>query len=109
VVTELATGKDYGILIYEEELLIKESVRGMCELLGFDPMYVANEGKVVMVVPAEDADAIIQAMKAHEHAYETRVIGEIVDDHPGRAWLKTSIGGNRIIDMLAGEQLPRIC
>ena len=109
VITELATGKDYGIVIHEEELLIKESVRGMCELLGFDPMYVANEGKVVIVVPAEDADNVIRAMKDHEHAHETRIIGKIVDDHPGRAWLKTSVGGNRIIDMLAGEQLPRIC
>jgi len=81
----------------------------MCELLGFDPMYVANEGKIVVVVASEDAENVLEAMKAHEFGREARIIGEIVKDHPGKAWFKTAIGGNRIIDMLAGEQLPRIC
>ena len=109
VITELCTKKDYGILIDEENLIIKEGVRGMCELLGFDPMYVANEGKVVIVVAAEDADKVLAAMQTNEFGENARIIGEIVDEHPGKAWLKTLIGGNRIIDMLAGEQLPRIC
>ena len=90
-------------------LLINEGVRGMCELLGFDPMYVANEGKVVVVVSEEDAPNLIEAMHSHEFGKDSRIIGEIVDDHHGKAWLQTAIGGNRIIDMLAGEQLPRIC
>ncbi len=109
VITELSTAKDYGVNIDEEALLIDEGVRGMCELLGFDPMYVANEGKVVIVVAADDADKALKAMQKHEFGKNARIIGEVVPEHPGKAWLKTAIGGNRIIDMLAGEQLPRIC
>lgn len=109
VITELCHEKDFGITIQEDSLLVNESVRGMCELLGFDPMYVANEGKVVVVAAREDADNILHAMHTHEHGKEARIIGEIIAEHPGKAWLNTSIGGNRIIDMLAGEQLPRIC
>ena len=89
--------------------MIKEKVRGFCELLGFDPMYVANEGKVVMIVAGEDADRVIDQMRKHEYGRESTVIGEIVSDHPGKGWMETNIGGKRIIDMLAGEQLPRIC
>jgi len=70
---------------------------------------VANEGKRVIVVSAEDAVTVLKAMQSHEFGKDARIIGEIVEDHPGKAWLKTAIGGNRIIDMLAGEQLPRIC
>ena len=81
----------------------------MCELLGFDPMYVANEGKVVIVVAKEDAESVAEAMRNHELGVQTSIIGEVVEAHQGKAWLETSIGGNRIIDMLAGEQLPRIC
>jgi hydrogenase expression/formation protein HypE len=109
VITELSRKKSYGINIHEEDILVNEGVRGMCELLGFDPMYVANEGKVVVVVSADDAEKLLHAMKAHEFGKDAGIIGEVVDDHHGKAWLQTTIGGNRIIDMLAGEQLPRIC
>jgi hydrogenase expression/formation protein HypE len=109
VITELCRDKEFGITINEESLLVSEGVRGMCELLGFDPMYVANEGKVVVVASGEDAVAVLDAMHAHEYGKDARIIGEIVPEHPGKAWLNTAIGGNRIIDMLAGEQLPRIC
>ena len=109
VITEVCTARDHGVLIYEESLLVNEGVRGMCELLGFDPMYVANEGKVVAVVAPEDAHRVLEAMQMHSFGKEARIIGEIVEEHPGKAWLQTSIGGHRIIDMLAGEQLPRIC
>ncbi len=109
VISELSTNRSYGINIDEEQLLIDEAVRGMCELLGFDPMYVANEGKVVVVVAGEDAEIVLKAMQKHEFGEDSRIIGEFVGDHPGKAWLNTIIGGNRIIDMLAGEQLPRIC
>lgn len=109
VITELCTDKDYGVLIHEESLLIDESVRGMCELLGFDPMYVANEGKVVIVASADDADKVLKAMHQEAFGKDARIIGEVVEEHAGKAWLNTYIGGNRIIDMLAGEQLPRIC
>jgi hydrogenase expression/formation protein HypE len=109
VVTELCTKKDYGVVINEEALQIVTGVQGMCELLGFDPMYVANEGKVVIVVAEEDANNVLSAMHNHEFGKNASIIGEVVAEHPGKAWLKTTIGGNRIIDMLAGEQLPRIC
>lgn len=109
VITELCKGKDYGIVINEEELLVNEPVRGMCELLGFDPMYVANEGKVVVVVAAEDAEHVLEEMQNKNYGKDACIIGEVVEEHPGKAWLNTSVGGNRIIDMLAGEQLPRIC
>ncbi len=109
VLCELASGRDFGIEILEERLPVKESVRGMCELLGFDPLYVANEGKVVMVVAGSDADRVLAALKSDEVGKEAAIIGEVVDGHHGKAWLTTGIGGRRIIDMLAGEQLPRIC
>jgi len=109
VVTELSQSKEHGINISEDQLLVNEGVRGMCELLGFDPMYVANEGKVLIVVGGEDADKVLDAMRSHEYGKDARIIGEVVSDHPGKAWLNTAVGGNRIIDMLAGEQLPRIC
>jgi hydrogenase expression/formation protein HypE len=72
-------------------------------------MYVANEGKVVVVVAAEDAEHVLEAMQKESYGKDTCIIGEVVKEHPGKAWLNTSVGGNRIIDMLAGEQLPRIC
>jgi hydrogenase expression/formation protein HypE len=109
VLCELATDRNYGIEINEEDIFIKENVRGICELLGFDPLYVANEGKVVMVVAAEDAEKVLEALRADEYGKDASIIGEVTDVHRGRAWLNTGIGGRRIIDMLAGEQLPRIC
>jgi hydrogenase expression/formation protein HypE len=109
VIGELVREKPHGLVIHEEDIPLKENVRGMCELLGFDPMYVANEGKVLIVAAADDAQNILKTMQKHEYGREARIIGEIVSDHPGKAWLKTCVGGNRIIDLPAGEQLPRIC
>ncbi len=109
VLSELVSGKPYGIELMEESLSIKENVRGLCELLGFDPLYVANEGKVVMVVGSEDADLIVSVLKESLHGKEASIIGEISSDHPGMAWLNTSVGGKRVIEMLSGQQLPRIC
>lgn len=109
VLSELVRKKDFGIQINEDKLVPKDSVRGMCELLGFDPLYVANEGKLVMVVPAKDADRIVETMQANPLGKHTAVIGEITGEHPGKAWLNTSVGGKRMIEMLSGQQLPRIC
>lgn len=109
VLCELAEHNNIGLEVSEPQILIRENVRGMCELLGFDPFYVANEGKVVMVVDSHDAEKALQVMKQHEFGKEASVIGAVVDDHQGKAILNTGIGGRRIIDMLAGEQLPRIC
>jgi hydrogenase expression/formation protein HypE len=109
VMVELAQGKDFGIEINEMEIPVHETVRGICELLGYDPMYVANEGKFIAVVPREMADTVIKTLKMEAGCDEASVIGEIVREHPGKVWLNTTIGGKRIMDMLAGEQLPRIC
>lgn len=109
VLTELVQDRAYGLEIDELDLVVNENVRGMCELLGFDPLYVANEGKVLMVVDANDADNVLEIMKSDALGKDASIIGEIVDTHHGKGWVTTSIGGKRIIDMLAGEQLPRIC
>ncbi|MDZ7741095.1 MAG: hydrogenase expression/formation protein HypE [Bacteroidota bacterium] len=109
VLSELAGGRKFGVQVEEDHIAVKENVRGICELLGFDPIYVANEGKVLMVAEKEDADKIVERMRKHPLGKETSVIGEITEDHPGKAWITTKIGGKRLIDMLAGEQLPRIC
>ena len=109
VLCELAENNKFGIEINEDTLPVNENVRGMCELLGFDPLYVANEGKVVMIVDAVDAEKVLVALKENSLGQKAAIIGEVVDEHKGKAWLTTGIGGRRIIDMLAGEQLPRIC
>ncbi len=109
VLAEIADKDNVGIELDESNIPVRDSVKGMCELLGFDPLYVANEGKVVMVVGAESAEAVINSLQEFKLGKNSAVIGEIVADHPGRVWLHTQIGGTRIVDMLAGEQLPRIC
>lgn len=109
VVAELASDKPYGIMIDESQLPVNPKVRAFCEILGFDPLYVANEGKVILVVEGSHADQILDYMRRHALGRDSRIIGEICNDYPGKAWMKTAVGGKRILDMLAGEQLPRIC
>jgi len=109
VLCELAENKNLGISINELSVKVNEPVRGMCELLGFDPFYVANEGKVIMVVAEKDAAKAVEILKKNEYGKDASIIGEITGSHPGKTVLVTEIGGKRIIDMLAGEQLPRIC
>lgn len=109
VLSELAQKRKFGITIEESQILVRSDVRAFCELLGFDPLYVANEGKIVIIAEAGATDKIIKTMREHALGKDARVIGEIVDTYPGRAWVNTAIGGKRILDMLAGEQLPRIC
>lgn len=109
VLCEMAEHNNTGVLVNEDAVIINENVRGMCELLGFDPFYVANEGKVIIVVDPADAGKALEIMKQSVFGKEASIIGEITEEHKGKAVLKTSIGGTRIIDMLAGEQLPRIC
>lgn len=109
VLNELVSGKEFGLEIDEKEIVVHENVKGICELLGFDPFYVANEGKVIMVVAAEDANKVLNTIQKNEFGKEASIIGEITEAHPGKGWIITEIGGRRVIDMLAGEQLPRIC
>ena len=95
--------------IDEAKLPIRDAVRGACELLGLDPLYVANEGKLVAFVPADEARAVLLAMRQHPVGQDATVIGRVVDDHRGIVVAKTMVGGTRVVDMLDGEQLPRIC
>lgn len=106
---EIAGKSEVGINIYEEKLPIKKEVAGLCELLGFDPLYVANEGKLIAFVAPEHAEAVLAAMKADKLGQDACIIGEAISDNPGRVIMQTRIGGARIVDMLTGEQLPRIC
>lgn len=109
VLAELAGNKSYGVWIKESLVPVSAQVKAFCELLGFDPLYVANEGKIVMVVDPKSALKVIETLKRSEYGAEATVIGQITDQYPGKAWIQTAIGGKRILDMLAGEQLPRIC
>ena len=84
-------------------------MRGACEILGFDPLYVANEGKCLAIVAPEVADRLLETMRGHELGARAAIVGEITEDHPGRVLLRSRIGGQRVVDMLSGEQLPRIC
>lgn len=106
---ELATASRVGVKIDERALPVRPEVRGACEMLGLDPLYVANEGKLVAVVPAAEAGRVLDAMQSHPLGRNAADIGQIVHDHPGMVVLKSVIGGERVVTMLAGEQLPRIC
>jgi hydrogenase expression/formation protein HypE len=88
---------------------VKADVQGACEVLGIDPLYVANEGKLVAVVPSEISAAILDAMHKHPLGKESAIIGEVTSDHAGLVFMKTALGATRIVDMPVGEQLPRIC
>jgi hydrogenase expression/formation protein HypE len=109
VLTELAEDRPFGVEVDESAIPVNEATRGLCELLGFDPMYVANEGKFIAVVPLSEMESALSAMKDHSLGIHAAVIGQVVEHHPGHVWMNTSIGGKRMLDMLAGEQLPRIC
>jgi hydrogenase expression/formation protein HypE len=107
--TEIAESARVGIRLVERSLPISEEVKGACEILGLDPLYVANEGKLLAFVPPGEADRVFSAMRSHPLGEKAAVIGEVVADHPGMVTMKTHVGGTRVVDMLSGEQLPRIC
>lgn len=109
VLNEIASASETAIEIDETRTPIREEVKGFCEILGLDPLYLANEGKIVAIVPADEADAALAAMQAHAFGAGASVIGTVKDGDPGRVTMKTVFGGQRIVDMLVGEQLPRIC
>ena len=106
---ELAKQSKVSIRIEEEKIPVREEVLAACELLGFDPLYVANEGKLVAIVPAKDADKILKAMRENHYGTGAAIIGEVKAEHPGRVVMKTCLGTSRIVDMLVGDLLPRIC
>lgn len=106
---EMAAASRVGVTIDESAIPIRSEVRGACELLGLDPLYVANEGKLMAVVPAGDADQLVAVMRTHPLGRDASVIGEVVSQHPGMVTLRSVVGGERVVTMLSGEQLPRIC
>jgi hydrogenase expression/formation protein HypE len=106
---ELAKQSGVSIRIEEEKIPLREEVLAACEMLGFDPIYVANEGKLVAIVPPGDADKVLKAMRKNRYGKEAAIIGEVGSDKPGRVVTKTLLGASRIVDMLTGDLLPRIC
>jgi hydrogenase expression/formation protein HypE len=106
---EIAEAAGCGIEIDETALPLRREVVGVCEILGLDPLYLANEGTLVLFVPPDDAEAVLAAMRATPAGCESVAIGRATDAHPGRVVMNTAFGGRRVVDMLVGEQLPRIC
>jgi hydrogenase expression/formation protein HypE len=106
---EIAGQSGVGIKFYEEKIPLKDETAGICELLGFDPLYVANEGKLIAFVAAKDVEKVLASIKEDEFGKDACIIGEVHSDHPGKVIMQTRIGGTRIVDMLTGAQLPRIC
>jgi hydrogenase expression/formation protein HypE len=106
---EIAKRAGVGMLLREQSIPVRESVKGACEVLGLDPLYVANEGKLLAIVRTDMADAILRQMREHPLGQDAAIIGKVVADHPGMVLMKTEIGGTRVLDVMFGEQLPRIC
>jgi len=106
---EIAAASGVGVMLDEAAIPMRDEVRGACEILGLDPLYVANEGKLIAVVPAASADRLVQVMQAHPLGSSSAIVGEIVETHPGMVVMRSRVGGTRVVTMLAGEQLPRIC
>ena len=109
VLCEISEDRYYGIEVDESSVPVREEVKGVCEMLGMEPIFIANEGKFVTIVDGDEAEKLLSMMHSEKLGQHASIIGEVVDEHPGRVVMNTEIGGTRIIDMLAGEQLPRIC
>lgn len=106
---ELALQSQVGMNLHESSIPVKPAVAAACELLGLDPLYVANEGKLICICAPDDAQALLKAMHSHELGQQAAIIGEVVEDEHCFVKMQTAFGGNRMVDWLAGEQLPRIC
>jgi hydrogenase expression/formation protein HypE len=109
VLNEFSSQSNCGMRIREQDIPVREEVSAACELLGLDPLYVANEGKLVAICPAEDADRLLAVMRAHPQGRDAAIIGEVIEDSHGFVQMETVFGGRRMVDWINGEQLPRIC
>ncbi|NER28895.1 MAG: hydrogenase expression/formation protein HypE [Symploca sp. SIO1C4] len=109
VLNEFAQSSEVGIRLYEQSIPVREEVQGICEILGLDPLYLANEGKLVVVVPRSQTESVLSAMKSHPAGRDACILGEVIASPPGVVLMQTAFGSERIVDMLVGEQLPRIC
>ena len=105
----LAAASPVGVELDEAAIPLRPEVRGACELLGLDPLYVANEGKLIAVVPREDAERVLNQVRSHPLGRDAALIGEVVEEHPGMVTQRSLVGGERVVTLLSGEQLPRIC
>lgn len=106
---EIAQQSATGMMLYESEIPIREPVQAACEFLGFDPLYIANEGKLIAICAPQHAEKLLQTMRAHPLGADAAIIGEVIEDTHCFVQMQTRFGGNRIVDWLSGEQLPRIC
>lgn len=106
---EIARQSNAAIRIWEEKIIVKQEVAAACEVLGYDPLYVANEGKLIALVALEDAEKIVASMRKTNYGQQAAIIGEVLPEPKGRVLMKTRVGGTRIVDMLSSEQFPRIC
>jgi hydrogenase expression/formation protein HypE len=106
---EITLNSGFGIVIYEDKIPVKPAVNAASEILGLDPLYIANEGKLIAIVDQDKTDEILHIMQKNHYGKEAAVIGHVTADLPGKVVLRTKVGGSRIVDMLTGEQLPRIC
>lgn len=109
VLNEIAKAAGVGVTITETAIPVAEEVRGACEVLGLDPLYVANEGKLLAFVPRDRADEALAVLRSSRYGAEAAIVGEVTDEHPGRVVLKSRVGGRRVVDLLTGDPLPRIC
>ncbi len=109
VLNEITSGKDFSAGIIEDNVPVSEEVKGICALLGLDPLYVANEGKILIISKPEDAEGIVQCLKQNEYGKNAAIIGQIDSLYPGKVYIETFIGGKRLLPLLVEEQLPRIC
>ena len=109
ILNEIAKRSKVGIRIEEGKIPVREAVSAACEMLGLDPLHVANEGKLVAIVTSEDAETIVEKMRQNTYGKEAVIIGEVGQEHPGRVVMKTTLGASRIVDMMVGDLLPRIC
>jgi hydrogenase expression/formation protein HypE len=108
-VNELAAASEVGVVLDEAAIPLRPEVRGACEMLGLDPLYVANEGKLIAVVPPDEANRALEAMRNHPLGRNAALVGTVVAEHPGMVLLRSRVGGQRVVTLLSGEQLPRIC
>ncbi len=106
---EIARQSDAGIKLYEDKIPLKDQVRGICEMLGLDPLYMANEGKMIIILPRDSAEKVLNILKNEKLGQNSSIIGEVTGEHRGRVTMKTVTGGSRIVDVPVGDQLPRIC
>jgi hydrogenase expression/formation protein HypE len=109
VLSEMTDGRPFGVMIEEDYIPLRQQTKGLCELYGFDPLYLANEGKMLIVVSPATADKALQILKKDEHGKDCKIIGSITQENKGTVLMKSATGGTHIIQKLAGEQLPRIC